>query len=30
VNKPILLIVDDDAQVLSSVRRDIRARYRET
>jgi len=30
VNKPILLIVDDDAQVLAAVRRDLRARYRES
>ena len=30
MNKPILLIVDDDAQVLAAVRRDLRARYRES
>jgi thioredoxin reductase (NADPH) len=30
VNKPILLVVDDDAQVLAAVRRDLRGRYRET
>jgi thioredoxin reductase (NADPH) len=30
VNKPILLIVDDDAQVLAAVRRDLRGRYRES
>jgi thioredoxin reductase (NADPH) len=30
VNKPILLVVDDDAQVLAAVRRDLRARYRES
>jgi thioredoxin reductase (NADPH) len=29
VNKPILLVVDDDAQVLAAVRRDLRGRYRE-
>jgi thioredoxin reductase (NADPH) len=29
VNKPILLIVDDDPQVLAAVRRDLRSRYRE-
>jgi thioredoxin reductase (NADPH) len=29
VNKPVLLIVDDDAQVLAAVRRDLRSRYRE-
>jgi len=29
VNKPILLMVDDDPQVLAAVRRDLRARYRE-
>jgi thioredoxin reductase (NADPH) len=29
VNKPVLFVVDDDAQVLSAVRRDLRARYRE-
>jgi thioredoxin reductase (NADPH) len=30
VNKPILLVVDDDAQVLAAVRRDLRSRYRES
>jgi thioredoxin reductase (NADPH) len=30
VNRPVLLIVDDDAQVLAAVRRDLRARYRES
>ena len=30
MNKPILLIVDDDPQVLAAVRRDLRSRYRET
>ena len=29
MNKPVLLVVDDDAQVLAAVRRDLRARYRE-
>jgi thioredoxin reductase (NADPH) len=29
MNKPVLLIVDDDPQVLSAVRRDLRSRYRE-
>jgi len=29
VNKPVLLIVDDDPQVLAAVRRDLRGRYRE-
>lgn len=29
MNKPVVLIVDDDAQVLAAVRRDLRARYRE-
>jgi thioredoxin reductase (NADPH) len=29
VNKPVILIVDDDPQVLAAVRRDLRARYRE-
>ena len=29
VNKPALLVVDDDPQVLAAVRRDLRARYRE-
>jgi thioredoxin reductase (NADPH) len=30
VNKPALLVVDDDAQVLSAVRRDLRGKYRES
>jgi thioredoxin reductase (NADPH) len=30
VNKPALLVVDDDAQVLAAVRRDLRAKYRES
>ncbi|HEU4894094.1 MAG TPA: FAD-dependent oxidoreductase [Vicinamibacterales bacterium] len=29
MNKPVLLMVDDDPQVLAAVRRDLRARYRE-
>jgi thioredoxin reductase (NADPH) len=29
VNKPVLLVVDDDPQVLAAVRRDLRSRYRE-
>ena len=29
MTKPVLLVVDDDAQVLAAVRRDLRARYRE-
>jgi thioredoxin reductase (NADPH) len=29
VNKPALLVVDDDAQVLAAVRRDLRSRYRQ-
>ena len=29
MNKPVLLIVDDDPQVLAAVRRDLRSRYRE-
>jgi hypothetical protein len=29
MNKPAILVVDDDAQVLAAVRRDLRARYRE-
>jgi thioredoxin reductase (NADPH) len=29
VNKPVILVVDDDPQVLAAVRRDLRARYRE-
>jgi thioredoxin reductase (NADPH) len=30
VNKPALLVVDDDAQVLAAVRRDLRPRYRQS
>lgn len=30
MNKPIILVADDDAQVLAAVRRDLRARYRES
>jgi thioredoxin reductase (NADPH) len=30
VNKPVLMVVDDDAQVLAAVRRDLRTRYRES
>jgi thioredoxin reductase (NADPH) len=30
VNKPVILVVDDDPQVLAAVRRDLRARYRES
>jgi thioredoxin reductase (NADPH) len=29
LNKPVLLIVDDDPQVLAAVRRDLRSRYRQ-
>ena len=29
MNKPVLLIVDDDPQVLAAVHRDLRSRYRE-
>jgi thioredoxin reductase (NADPH) len=29
VNKPVLLVVDDDPQVLAAVRRDLRTRYRD-
>ncbi len=29
MNKPVLLIADDDPQVLAAVRRDLRSRYRE-
>ena len=29
MNKPVLLIVDDDPQVLAAVRRDLRSQYRE-
>jgi thioredoxin reductase (NADPH) len=30
MNKPVLLIVDDDPQVLAAVRRDLRSHYRES
>lgn len=30
MNKPVLLVVDDDAQVLAAVRRDLKGRYRQT
>ncbi len=30
MNKPALLVVDDDAQVLAAVRRDLRTRYRQS
>jgi len=30
VNKPVLLAVDDDTQVLAAVRRDLRSRYRDS
>src|SRR5690348_5656934 len=30
MNKPALLVVDDDPQVLAAVRRDLRQRYRST
>jgi thioredoxin reductase (NADPH) len=30
VNKPAILVVDDDPQVLAAVRRDLRSKYRET
>jgi thioredoxin reductase (NADPH) len=30
VNKPALLVVDDDPQVLAAVRRDLRGKYRES
>jgi len=30
VNRPVLLVVDDDAQVLAALRRDLRGRYRES
>jgi thioredoxin reductase (NADPH) len=29
VNKPVILVVDDDPQVLNAVRRDLRSQYRE-
>lgn len=29
MNKPVLLVADDDPQVLAAVRRDLRSRYRE-
>jgi thioredoxin reductase (NADPH) len=29
VNKPVILVADDDAQVLAAVRRDLRSKYRE-
>ena len=29
MNKPVLLLVDDDPQVRAAVRRDVRSRYRE-
>jgi thioredoxin reductase (NADPH) len=29
VNKPVIMVVDDDPQVLAAVRRDLRGRYRE-
>ena len=29
MNKPVLLVVDDDPQVLAAIRRDLRGRYRE-
>jgi thioredoxin reductase (NADPH) len=29
VNKPVILVVDDDAQVLAAVRRDLRSKYRD-
>ena len=30
MNKPLVLVIDDDAQVLAALRRDLRSRYRET
>ncbi|HVG26951.1 MAG TPA: FAD-dependent oxidoreductase [Acidobacteriaceae bacterium] len=30
MNKPVVLVIDDDPQVLAAVRRDLRGRYRET
>jgi thioredoxin reductase (NADPH) len=29
LNKPVLLVVDDDPQVLAAIRRDLRSKYRE-
>jgi thioredoxin reductase (NADPH) len=29
MNKPVILVIDDDPQVLAAIRRDLRARYRE-
>src|SRR5262245_42988602 len=29
MNKPVILVADDDAQVLAAVRRDLRSRYRD-
>jgi thioredoxin reductase (NADPH) len=29
VNKPVILVVDDDPQVLAAIRRDLRGRYRQ-
>src|SRR4051812_36521681 len=29
LNKPVVLVADDDPQVLAAVRRDLRSRYRE-
>lgn len=29
MNRPILLLIDDDPQVLVAMRRDLRTRYRE-
>ena len=29
MNKPAILVADDDQQVLAAVRRDLRSRYRE-